>query len=231
MLLKRLTALYREWVYVVYFASLLLLVWVALTVLRVTQTIPVTHTPVVHLCNEISHDWPQGSGSASLWIIVSFDTFVVSCILARTLPFRQLKGANTIARTLATDGLMYYIVVCIINIANAICIMKAPAGIKNIFGQLQLHFTVTMISRITLSLPKEHRKLTGMGSRAPSRWQDATTILPPIQFTQRTVRTVARTQSSAEPRDCVSGDGDVELVPVRTRASQVCSIVEEGGGG
>ncbi|EIW82670.1 hypothetical protein CONPUDRAFT_163765 [Coniophora puteana RWD-64-598 SS2] len=190
MLLKRLSALYHDKMSVVWFAGVLLFVWFCLTGLRASQGYPVPHSPVVHSCTEINRDWPSGSGSASLWIIVSFDTFVVGFILARTLPFGPHRDASTIARTLAVDGLMYYLVVFAINVTSAICIMKAPPGIKNIFGQLQLHLTVTMMSRITLNLPKEHRRLAGWSSRGqPSRWQDASTVLPPIRFGASSVPT------------------------------------------
>ncbi|EIW82646.1 hypothetical protein CONPUDRAFT_135975 [Coniophora puteana RWD-64-598 SS2] len=110
-----------------------------------------------------------------------YDTMVLGFILAKTLPFRPHSNANTIARTLAADGLLYYFVVLVINIVWTIMLLEAPDGLKEIAASLKLFLTITMGSRITLNLPKEHRKITYQGSRQPSRWENAPSLqLPAI---------------------------------------------------
>lgn len=183
MMLRRLIAVWHDRLIVIFIGVTTFVAWVTITAVVISQGYPVPHTPLVHSCTQINRDNPHGISSANIWILVLYDTVVIGFILARTLPFKPYRNARTIARTLAVDGVLYYLVVLAINVTYGILIIRAPNGLKNIFGQLKLHLTVAMMSRITLNLPKEHRRITGRRSRQPSRWEDATSILPTIEFT------------------------------------------------
>jgi len=160
------------------------------------------HSQVVYACSQITRGEIT---SAVIWLMVAFDSFVIGAILARTLPFMPHKNVHTIARALTLDGLMYYIVVLTVNILHCIMIIKAPNGLKNTFGQLKLHLTVTMMSRITLNLPKQHRRLTLQPTSRP--WEDAPSILPTIHLS---------TQHGRETGRGLNTLPTIELEPMRT---------------
>ncbi|KAG2079949.1 uncharacterized protein F5147DRAFT_661555 [Suillus discolor] len=65
------------------------------------------------------------------------------------------KEAGHIIHTLFADGVIFYSVMCTINPIFIIMVVRAPEGLKNITGQLELILTVVMMSCITLSLKKE----------------------------------------------------------------------------
>ncbi|EIW82654.1 hypothetical protein CONPUDRAFT_151718 [Coniophora puteana RWD-64-598 SS2] len=181
MMFWRLIALWKNRPFVVYLNGAIFLAWVTLTVMVISNGYPVPHTPAVNSCTELSHDIFPGVGSASLALNMLYDTMVFGFILVKTLPFRPHRNTNTITRTLAADGLLYYFVVLAVNIVWTIMLLDAPDGLKDVTGQLKLLLTVAMGSRITLNLPKEHRRISGQGSRQPSRWENAPSLkLPAI---------------------------------------------------
>jgi len=179
MMFWRLYALWRDRPFVVYLNGAILLTWVAITAMAISQGYPVPHTPAVHACTGLARDILPGLGLASLVLNMFYDTTVLGFILVKTLSFRPHSNANTIARTLAADGLLYYIVVLVINIMWTIMLLEAPNGLKEASAPLKLLLTTAMGSRITLNLPKEHRRITYQGSRQPSRWENAPSLLLP----------------------------------------------------
>ncbi|EIW82645.1 hypothetical protein CONPUDRAFT_80910 [Coniophora puteana RWD-64-598 SS2] len=185
MMLRRVTALYHDRILVAFIAGVLFAVWVCLTVVVVFNGYASSHTPAVHSCTEAIWLKPPGMAAASLWLGLLYETTVVCLVISRTLSFKPHRNTNTITRTLAKDGLMYYLVVVTINVVGSIMIYCAPAELKNVFGKSQLHLVVTMMSRITLNLPKQHRRMTGRGSHQPSRWEDAASLFPPINVSLR----------------------------------------------
>jgi len=181
MMLRRVAALYSQG-FVSWALAAFYVIWVAISGWVVAYGGPVPHSTAVHSCTLIFRGpWPALS-TAALWFGIVYETVVVSLIVARTLPFRSTRNGKTIARALLTDGLLYYGVITSVNIASIVMISSTPDGVKNVFGQLQLTLTVAMMSRITLNLPKTHRKITGKDVPVASRWQDVPTILPPMEF-------------------------------------------------
>ncbi|KZP15816.1 hypothetical protein FIBSPDRAFT_958489 [Athelia psychrophila] len=59
------------------------------------------------------------------------------------------------------DGLIYYAVICAINLTLTVMIISAPVGIQNVTAQLELLLTISMMSRITLNLKQRVHKPIG----------------------------------------------------------------------
>ncbi|OJA21022.1 hypothetical protein AZE42_02339 [Rhizopogon vesiculosus] len=113
----------------------------------------VNHSDGVRSCTMV---FTSGSlASASAWLPLIYDTYIFGLTLYRTFPSIRNKEAGKIVRTLFADGLLYYSVICTVNLVLTIMIIRAPVGLRNIVAQLELLLTVAMMSRITLNLRKQ----------------------------------------------------------------------------
>ncbi|KAG2032175.1 hypothetical protein BDR03DRAFT_874545, partial [Suillus americanus] len=150
MMFLRVRAMYRDNRYVVILLASLLFVWVAVGAWLLS-----------HGVGECRSRLTCGSGPANIgslasawaWVPLCYDTVVFTLTLNRTLPSIKNKEAGHIVYTLFTNGVLFYSVMCAINLIFTIMIVRAPQGLKNITGQYV--FYVAMMSRITLSLKKE----------------------------------------------------------------------------
>ncbi|EIW77047.1 hypothetical protein CONPUDRAFT_84300 [Coniophora puteana RWD-64-598 SS2] len=181
MMLRRVFALYTQKILSATLA-IFFVIWCGVAAYVVMCGGPVPHTPAVHSCTLIFQGKFYVLATSATWFELAFETIVIGLIVARTLPYRPCRNANTIARCLLVDGLIYYAVICVVNVTSIVMVSSCPPGIRNMFGQIQLTMTVTMMSRITLSLPKTHRRIMRVDVPIASRWQDASTILPPVAF-------------------------------------------------
>ncbi|KAG1879997.1 hypothetical protein F4604DRAFT_1578947, partial [Suillus subluteus] len=144
MMLIRVIAMYRHQRPAIVLAVLLLLAWIAVTAWLLSNG--------EHVNSEILS---SGSvASASAWLPLLYDTYVFGLTLHRTFPSIRNKEAGHVIRTLLADGLLYYSVICTVNLVLTIMIIRASEGLKNIAAQYA-HLRVTMMSRITLNLKKE----------------------------------------------------------------------------
>ncbi|KAG2116435.1 uncharacterized protein F5147DRAFT_672799 [Suillus discolor] len=157
MMLIRVIAMYRYQRAAIVLAVFLLLAWIVVTAWLLSHGGPIVHTDNVHSCtmvfNSGSVTWV--SASASAWLPLLYDTYILGLTLNCTLPLIRNKEAGHVIRTLVADGLLYYSVICTVNLVLTIMIIRAPEGVKNIAAQLELVLTVTMMSRITLNLKKQ----------------------------------------------------------------------------
>ncbi|KAG1734586.1 hypothetical protein EDB19DRAFT_2026409 [Suillus lakei] len=113
----------------------------------------VSHSDHVHSCTMVFN---SGSiASASAWLPLLYDTYIFGLTLNCALPSIRKREAGRVLRTLFADGLLYYSVICAINLVLTIMIVRAHPGVKNIAAQLELLLTVTMMSRITLNVRKQ----------------------------------------------------------------------------
>ncbi|KAG2343410.1 hypothetical protein BDR05DRAFT_962930 [Suillus weaverae] len=142
MMLLRVIAMYRYQRAAVAVAVILLLAWIAVTAWLLSYGGPVIHADHTHSCTMV---FDSGSiASASAWLPLLYDTYVFGLTLNRTLPSIRNKEAGHVIRTLFEDGLLYYSVICTINLVLTIMIIRAPEGVKNIAAQLELLFTVSI---------------------------------------------------------------------------------------
>lgn len=153
MMLLRVVAIYKHQWAAIAPAVLLLLAWIVVTAWLLSHGEPVPHSDFVHSCTMVFNY--DSIASASAWLPLLYDTYIFGLTLNRTLPSIRNKEAGHILRTLFADGLLYYSVICTINLILAVMIVKARSGVKNIAAQLELILTVTMMSRITLNLKKQ----------------------------------------------------------------------------
>ncbi|OAX40717.1 hypothetical protein K503DRAFT_798560 [Rhizopogon vinicolor AM-OR11-026] len=131
----------------------ILFAWIGVTAWLLSYGEPVIHSDGVRSCTMV---FTSGSlASASAWLPLIYDTYIFGLTLYRTFPSVRNKEAGKIVRTLFADGLLYYSVICTVNLVLTIMIIRAPVGLRNIVAQLELLLTVTMMSRITLNLRKQ----------------------------------------------------------------------------
>ncbi|KAG2341777.1 hypothetical protein BDR05DRAFT_964789 [Suillus weaverae] len=157
MMFLRVRAMYRDNRYVVILVASLWFSWVAVGAWLLSHGVAVPQNSVIHThpCRMEFSDFVGSLASAWAWAPLCYDTVVFALILNRTLPSIQNKEAGHIVHTIFTNGVLFYSVMCAINLIFTIMIVRAPQGLKNITGQLELILTVTMMSRITLSLKQE----------------------------------------------------------------------------
>ncbi|KAG1741625.1 hypothetical protein EDB19DRAFT_2038691 [Suillus lakei] len=153
MMLLRVIAMYRYQWAIIALAVFLLLAWIVVTAWLLSHGEPVNHVDHVPSCTMVFNS--GGIASASAWLPLLYDTYVFGLTLNRTLPSIYNKEAGHVIRTLFADGLLYYSVICTVNLVLTIMIIKAHEGLKNIAAQLELLLTVTMMSRITLNIKKQ----------------------------------------------------------------------------
>ncbi|KAF8509967.1 hypothetical protein JB92DRAFT_2942857 [Gautieria morchelliformis] len=154
MMAFRVVAVYHGNRHVLALISFLFLAMVGINIWLLTTTGPVIH-PRIHGCSMLFGQGSHHVGgwvSATAWSPLVYDTAVVILIVLRTQYIVRSKVAGRVVTILIRDGLLYFSVIVAVNLVLAVMIVRAPDGIKNICAQFQLLMTVTMMSRITLSL-------------------------------------------------------------------------------
>ncbi|KIM77812.1 hypothetical protein PILCRDRAFT_825045 [Piloderma croceum F 1598] len=177
MMLIRINALYyNKSRLVVAFMACILLLETVINVYLLVYAIPVEHWNIqnqVHSCSMI-YGSPKVLSSGAAWIPLLYDTLVLLLTLYVTVPSIRRSEKGFIVRTILTDGLKYYAVICVVTMVLTIMIAGAPPGLKNITAQLQLLFTVTMMSRITIHLKKQVNAPSAAGHRYDEAAADVT---------------------------------------------------------
>ncbi|KAG2123709.1 hypothetical protein BD769DRAFT_1741953, partial [Suillus cothurnatus] len=150
MMLIRVIAMYRHQRAAVVVAVFLLLAWIVVTAWLLSHGArmfsPSSPCTMVFNSGTIA--------SASAWLPLLYDTYVFGLTFYRAFSTIRNKEAGHVIRTLFADGLLYYSVICTVNLVLTIMIIRAQEGVKNITAQYA-HLRVTMMSRITLNLRKE----------------------------------------------------------------------------
>ncbi|KAF8440790.1 hypothetical protein L210DRAFT_3538319 [Boletus edulis BED1] len=145
----RVRALYNRRKIVIWSIIVLFLVWLGVNAWLLASGEAVPHISGVHSCTMIFNASPRVA-SASAWLPLLYDTCIFTLILYKTK-----NRSGHLVRTLLSDGIQYYSVLCMVNTVLTIMIVQAGPGIKNITAQLELLLTVAMVSRITLNLRKQ----------------------------------------------------------------------------
>ncbi|KAG1885252.1 hypothetical protein F4604DRAFT_1730777 [Suillus subluteus] len=230
MMFLRVRAMYRDNRYVVIFVATLLFVWVAVSAWLLSNGVAVPHSSFVHSCRMEFSDYVGVLASAWAWVPLCYDTVVFALTLNRTLPSMRNEEAGHIVHTLFINGVLFYSVMCAINLIFTVMVVRAPEGLKNITGQLELILTVAMMSRITLSLKKEGTRGsvpldTHLGSKFPlcfdcqRRVQDIMKPQPPAPGSQTPPM---RTELSEMQGHAGALDGDVSSQGQRDSEVRTC---------
>ncbi|KZW02323.1 hypothetical protein EXIGLDRAFT_735783 [Exidia glandulosa HHB12029] len=172
MMMIRVYALYgRSYKILAFLMSLFILQFVVQGWL-LSSAIPVKHDPIVLQglgvagCSMLFSPSVGAWATASAWLPVVYDAIIFALTAYKTahvLRRRNLRNRNLagpaqgewIMKTLLRDGSLYFFVILISNVPLMIMIGVAPDGIKNVAAQWEFLITVTMMSRITLSLRRE----------------------------------------------------------------------------
>ncbi|KAH7913952.1 hypothetical protein BJ138DRAFT_1214535 [Hygrophoropsis aurantiaca] len=178
MMFIRVRAMYTNKKFVLFSVAFLFAIWTAVTgwllasatATRAKQTVsglfalvlkmlcvckPLIFPSYLKACTMVFNSKPTMMASASAWLPLLYDTVVFSLTLKATVPSIRNKQTGHVFRTLLANGLLYYSVICTVNLVLTIMILQAPEGLKNISAQLELLLTVAMMSRITLNLRKQ----------------------------------------------------------------------------
>ncbi|KAJ8591124.1 hypothetical protein M405DRAFT_735633, partial [Rhizopogon salebrosus TDB-379] len=133
MMFLRVRAIYHNNRYAVGFMAAFLFAWVAISawLLCHGEGERQSHS---EFCS-VWVDLLMGLTSAWAWFPLSYDTIVFALTVIRTLPSIRNKEAGYVVRTLLADGILFYSVICAINLIFTIMIVRAPQGLKNITGQ------------------------------------------------------------------------------------------------
>lgn len=221
MMLLRVVAIYKHQWAAIAPAVLLLLAWIVVTAWLLSHGEPVLHSDFVHSCTMVFNSGKIASASA--WLPLLYDTYIFGLTLNRTLPSIRNKEAGHVLRTLFADGLLFYSVICTINLVLTVMIVRARSGIKNIAAQLELLLTVTMMSRITLNLRKQafhgpnphHLKAESfvMSPRNDATCTPSGEVVVLSRLRSCSVSSAARVESNNRTR---SGSASSIVTPVRT---------------
>ncbi|KAG1747541.1 hypothetical protein EDB19DRAFT_1630814, partial [Suillus lakei] len=223
MMLLRVFPMYRNQRPAIAPAVFLLLAWIVVTAWLLSHGEAVPHSDYVHYVS--SETLSSGSiASASAWLPLLYDTYVFGLTLKSTLPSIRKKETGHVVRTLFADGLLYYSVICTINLVLTIMIIRAHPGVKNIAAQYaHLHYSVTMMSRITLNLRKQvlygpsphHSQVESimMSTRNDTISTPSGGVVALSRLRSHSVSSAARAESSNRAR---SGSASSIVSPVRT---------------
>lgn len=155
MMLVRVKALYTDSPKIVWVVAGILLVETGVNAWLMTRAQAVPHNFDARSCTMIFDPDLGFWASFSAWIPLIYDTLCILLTLWRCVgPLRE-HAAGVIVKTLVKDGAIYYSVIFCINLVLAVMIVTSPPAIKNITAQLEQLLTVTMMSRITLSLKRQ----------------------------------------------------------------------------
>ncbi|KAG2340182.1 hypothetical protein BDR05DRAFT_890453, partial [Suillus weaverae] len=246
MMLLRVIAIYKHQWAAIAPAVFLLLAWIAVTAWLLSHETQIPHTITLSIhdstaCTMVFNSYvltaicadvrseieilSSGSiASASAWLPLLYDTYVFGLTLNRTFPSIRNKEAGHVLRTLFADGLLYYSVICTINLILTIMIIRAHQGMKNIAAQCaHLHYSVTMMSRITLNLKKQafhgpslqHLRAESfiMSTRNNPICTPSGGVVVLTRLPSHSVSSAARVESSRRAR---SGSASSIVSPVRT---------------
>ncbi|KAG1743201.1 uncharacterized protein EDB91DRAFT_1346297 [Suillus paluster] len=155
MMFLRVRAMYRDNIYVVGLVASLWFAWVAVDAWLLTHGEAVPHSLYTESCGMEFSVSVTALASAWAWVPLCYDTVVFALTFNRTFSGIKNREAGHIVRALFADGVLFYSVMCAINLIFTIMVVRAPPGLKYITGQLELILPVTIMSRITLSLKKE----------------------------------------------------------------------------
>jgi len=159
MMLIRVYAMYCRTMAVVWVVFVLLVVQVSVNAWLLTKATAVQHIKggPVHSCTGIFDPYLNpAASSASAYIPLVYDSTVFVLVIWRTLPSRQ-GNASRILTVLRNDAFLYYGVIFSVTLVLTLMIAFADPGIQNITAQLQLLLTVTMMSKISIHLKKQHK--------------------------------------------------------------------------
>ncbi|KAJ3729479.1 hypothetical protein C8R42DRAFT_652061 [Lentinula raphanica] len=146
MMLIRIFALYKDQKWVVTGVASLLIAEIGVYSWLMSTGEPVQHHPNITSCTMIFGESNPAASSASAWIPLLYDTVIFSLTLHATIPsVRNAQGSAAIyiMKQLLKDGLIYYSVICAVNLALTTMIVAAQPGLKNVLAQLELLITVS----------------------------------------------------------------------------------------
>ncbi|KZP15818.1 hypothetical protein FIBSPDRAFT_958491 [Athelia psychrophila] len=106
------------------------------------------------------------AASASAWLPLLYETIVFKLTLFKTLETLGSGDSGYLVRRMFQDGLVYYAAICAVNLTLTVMITSAPVGIQNVTAQLELLLTISMMSRITLSLKQRAHESIGASEGA-----------------------------------------------------------------
>lgn len=157
MMYLRIYVLYNSKLGVLFGVGFVLLAQICVNAWLLTRGEAVLHNPAsgAKSCTMIFDPSISVIASSSAWLPLLYDTIVFILVACKTIP--NLRGGLTVGSTMARlleDGSVYYTVICTVTLVLTLMIVFAQPGLKNIAAQLELLLTVTMMSRITLSLKK-----------------------------------------------------------------------------
>ncbi|KAH7885177.1 hypothetical protein F5I97DRAFT_1883224 [Phlebopus sp. FC_14] len=155
MMFLRIRAMYKENRLIIRGMACLFLIWVGVNAYLLTRGQALPHASGLHSCSMIFDESIKKFSPAAAWLPLLYDTAVFLLTLNKTMPSIRQKQAGHIVYTLFKDGLLYYSLICAVNLVLVIMISRASVGISMIAAQLELLFTVAMMSRITLNLRKQ----------------------------------------------------------------------------
>ncbi|KAG1873293.1 hypothetical protein C8R48DRAFT_577824, partial [Suillus tomentosus] len=153
MMFLRVRAMYHDNRCVAILVASLLFVWVTVGAWLLSHGVGEYQSRLTCSSGPLNLELRKGLASSWAWVALLYDTVVFTLTLNRTLPSIKNKEAGHIVHTLFADGVLFYSVMCTINLIFTVMVVRAPEGLKNITGQYV--FYVVMMSRITLSLKKE----------------------------------------------------------------------------
>jgi len=223
MMLLRVYAMYPNNKPLVGLLVLIFLAWTGVNAWLLALASSVPHQGISSCTMVFDPKMPSHIASSSAWFPLMFDTVVFVSTMYRTVPSIRHKEAGHILRTMLEDGLLYYSVICSVNLVLTTMIIRAPPGLQNITAQLELLLTVAMMSRITLNLKKQaaHSTSSSTGSAvypvsfARSRFGSQGSVRPPsvVMFRPR-----AGSSSSAKSQGPVIRFSESESLNQNRRA-------------
>jgi len=225
-MLLRIHAIYHNNKYVVGFVGIILAIEFGVNAWLLSHGQPVRHNDIRHPpCTMVFDPKLKNIASASAWLPLLYDTIVLVFTFYRTVMTRRMKAFGpSIMDVLLHEGLLYYSVICSITFTLTIMIKVAPPNLQNITAQLELLLTVAMMSRITLDLKEQSRKLsTNLGApRSPlelgsSNGSSSSTMVFQQLNTTETYRSLdVMTVGLPQPR---AGNWTRELESIQNRVS------------
>ncbi|KZP11193.1 hypothetical protein FIBSPDRAFT_899190 [Athelia psychrophila] len=106
------------------------------------------------------------AASASVWLPLIYVTIVFKLFLFKTLQTLGSSDPEYLVRRMFQDGLVYYVLICAVNLTLDVMLIATSVGIQNIAAQFKLlshhddlksrfsltNLKISMMSRITLNL-------------------------------------------------------------------------------
>ncbi|KZW02301.1 hypothetical protein EXIGLDRAFT_735765 [Exidia glandulosa HHB12029] len=169
----RVYALYAQSIKILVFLLTIFIAHMSTQAWLLTRTISTGHPPGLTPagCSMIFDQTLGWAPTASAWLPVLYETSIFVLTVWKTAHVLRSRGPHPIQgdwimKTLLRDGALYYCVIIASNIPLIIMLDIADVPIKNITAQWELIITVTMMSRITLSLRRDDAAwYVGLGGR------------------------------------------------------------------